>query len=194
MWFSDLRIILASQSPRRAQLLREMGVPFVIRPQAVPEDYPPHLPVDEVAPFLARKKARAAAGLLESERDVLLTADSTVILDDTILDKPAGREEAMHTLRRLSDRTHRVVTGVCLKSFRRERLFAAVSKVTFAALQEAEIEYYVDHFQPYDKAGAYAIQEWIGLCKVSAIEGTYSNIVGLPVESVYRELQRLVEP
>ncbi len=194
MWFSDLRIILASQSPRRAQLLREMGVPFIVRPQAVPEDYPPHLAADEVAPFLAHKKARAAAGLLETKRDVLLTADSTVILDETILDKPAGREEAMWTLRRLSGRTHRVVTGVCLRSTSREQLFSAESKVTFEVLQEAEIEYYVDHFQPYDKAGAYAIQEWIGLCKVSAIEGTYSNIVGLPVEPVYRELQRFAEP
>lgn len=194
MWFSEIRIILASRSPRRAQLLREMGIPFIVRSQTVPEDYPAHLAAEEVASYLAQKKARAAAGLLEKESDVLLTADSTVILGTDILDKPADRAQAIVTLRRLSGKTHRVVTGVCLLSRRRERCFAGVSKVTFEPLQEAEIEYYVDHFQPYDKAGAYAIQEWIGMCKVSAIEGTYTNIVGLPVEQVYRELQRLVEP
>ena len=194
MWFSEIRIILASRSPRRVQLLRETGIPFIVRSPEVPEDYPAHLAADEVAPYLAQKKARAAAGLLEKENDVLLTADSTVILGEAILDKPADRDQAMATLRRLSGKTHRVVTGVCLLSHRRERCFAGVSKVAFEALQEAEIEYYVDHFQPYDKAGSYAIQEWIGLCKVSAIEGTYTNIVGLPMEQVYRELQRLVEP
>jgi len=193
MWFSKLRIILASQSPRRAQLLREMGLPFVVRSQDVPEDYPPQLAADEVAPFLARKKATAAAGLLETDRDILLTADSTVILDEDILDKPADRKEAMQTLRRLSGRTHRVVTGVCLRSAVAERSFSCTSLVRLEPLEEEEIAYYVERFQPYDKAGAYAIQEWIGICKISSIEGLYTNIVGLPAERVYRELQQFVE-
>jgi septum formation protein len=183
-------LILASQSPRRAQLLREAGIDFIIRAREVNEDFPTDLAADEVAPYLARRKAEASLDLLGVAGDVLLTADSTVILGETIYNKPADRTDAQRILRALSGRTHRVVTGCCLLSLEKEEVFSGISHVTFTELSDAEIDYYIDHYQPYDKAGAYAIQEWIGLCKVSRIEGTYANIVGLPVDLVYERLQR----
>lgn len=189
MWFSDKRLILGSKSPRRAHLLREAGFSFVIRPKDVEESYPDTLPPEEVATFLAQKKARAMLEFLETEGDILLTADSIVLLGDEIFGKPTDREDAARILRRLSGKRHRVITGVCLRSQEKELLFAGESVVYFEPLSEEEITYYIDHFQPYDKAGAYAIQEWIGLCKISKIEGTYANIMGLPVDLVYERLK-----
>ena len=130
-----------------------------------------------------------AAEFLEAEDDILLTADSVVILDGIIYGKPTDREDAIRILKNLSGRIHEVITGVCLLSKAKKRVFHAVSKVHFEELSEAEIEFYIDRYQPFDKAGAYAIQEWIGLCKISKIEGTYSNIMGLPMDAVYRELE-----
>ncbi len=189
MWFSNKHLILGSKSPRRAHLLREAGFSFVIRTKDVEESYPDSLPPEEVATFLAQKKALAMLEFLESEGDILLTADSIVLLDDEIFGKPTDREDAARILRRLSGNRHRVITGVCLRSSKKELLFAGESVVYFEALSEEEITYYIDHFQPYDKAGAYAIQEWIGLCKISKIEGTYANIMGLPVDMVYDRLK-----
>lgn len=189
MWFSNKRLILGSKSPRRAHLLREAGFSFVIRPKDVEESYPETIPPEEVATFLAQKKARAMLEFLETEGDILLTADSVVLLGDEIFGKPTDREDAARILRRLSGNRHRVITGVCLRSQEKELLFAGESVVYFEPLSEEEITYYIDHFQPYDKAGAYAIQEWIGLCKISKIEGTYANIMGLPVDMVYERLQ-----
>ena len=180
-------LILASKSPRRQQLLRQAGIPFRLEVLDVPEDFPEAMPVGDVAAFLARKKARAAASLIR-DREIVLAADSIVVLDDRIFGKPRDYEDAVHTLQQLSGNIHQVITGVCLLSTDKESTFSGISKVQFDTLNREEIDFYVREYQPYDKAGAYAIQEWIGLCKIKSIEGTYSNIMGLPMELVYREL------
>lgn len=184
----DKTILLASQSPRRSQLLREAGFQFIVRPTDAPEDFPIDMPVMEVAPFLAEKKAKAALAFFEEEM-VILAADSVVILNDTIFNKPKDREEAVHMLQQLSGQTHTVVTGVCLQTMEKSVVFSGISRVTFEPLSDTEIDYYLDTYRPYDKAGAYGIQEWIGLCKISRIEGTYSNVMGLPMDLVYQYLQ-----
>ncbi len=186
--FNHRPLVLASKSPRRSQLLSEAGFEFSVRTFEVEEDFPPEMPVDEVAVFLARKKAQAALDSLD-EREVLLAADSVVILDGVIFGKPADYADAVRTLRSLSGRTHRVITGVCLLSRDKEKSFASVSEVTFAELSDAEIDFYLGRFEPYDKAGSYGVQDWIGLCKVVRIEGTYANVMGLPVDQVYAALQ-----
>lgn len=186
--FPHLDIILASKSPRRSQLLEQAGIPFRVQTMDVEESYPDELPSLEVAPFLARKKANASLELLQKSNQVLLTADSVVILNDTIYGKPTDREEAIRIVGELSGHCHTVVTGVCLKSLSKELVFSGISHVYFKELTRAEIEFYVDTYHPYDKAGAYAIQEWIGLCKISRIDGTYHNIMGLPVDLVYDAL------
>jgi septum formation protein len=187
------KIILASKSPRRRQLLEQAGFHFEVKTQDTPEDYPDTLPAEQVAPYLAEKKAAAAAGLI-GEGEVLLTADSVVILNGKIYEKPQDRADAQRILRELSGQKHRVVTGVCLMNEVGKRVFSGVSDVQFDVLTDEEINHYIDTYQPYDKAGSYAIQEWIGLCKISKIEGTYANVMGLPVDLVYRELQVLLDP
>jgi septum formation protein len=184
------KIILASKSPRRKTLLEQAGFTIEIKTKEVEEDYPDDLPAAQVAPFLAEKKATACADFLETENDILLTADSVVILNEVIYGKPTDYEDAFKILRNLSGNMHEVITGVCLLSKQKKRIFSGLSKVYFQPLTDEEIHYYISTCQPYDKAGAYAIQEWIGLCKISKIEGTYSNIMGLPMEDVYRELLR----
>ncbi|HNE30385.1 MAG TPA: Maf family nucleotide pyrophosphatase [Saprospiraceae bacterium] len=178
---------MASQSPRRRQLLAEAGFQFSIRTYDVEETYPDDMPAEEVAVYLARKKAGAGAADLR-EGEVLLTADSVVILDGEIFGKPRDYDDAFRMLRRLSGQTHTVITGVCLMNREKQKSFAGVSKVTFAALNDAEIEFYLKEYQPYDKAGSYGVQDWIGLCKVVRIEGTYANVMGLPVDLVYEAL------
>ncbi|MCB0638267.1 MAG: septum formation protein Maf [Lewinella sp.] len=189
--FPEFRIVLASQSPRRRLLLEQAGLPFVVRAQDIPEDFPAEMPVEEVAEYLARKKAAAAMHHLERKEDVILTADSVVILDGEFYGKPADAEESAAMLRRLSGREHTVITGVCLRTATTERAFSDIAKVKFAELTDEEITYYVARYQPFDKAGSYAIQEWIGLCKIERIQGTYANIMGLPVQRVYAELLEL---
>lgn len=181
-------LVLASQSPRRRQLLTEAGFRFTIRTYDVPEDFPADMPVEEVPVYLAQKKARAGFADLTGD-EVLLTADSVVILDGMIFNKPANHREAVQMLSALSDRTHTVITGVCLMSREKEKTFAGVSKVTFAPLSDREIDFYIREYQPFDKAGSYGVQDWIGLCKVVKIEGTYANVMGLPVDLVYTALQ-----
>lgn len=187
----ELPIILVSKSPRRRQLLEQAGFQFTIKPQDVPEDYPDDMPVEDVAPFLAQKKVRASMHALEG-KGVLLGADSVVILDGVIYEKPKDQADAQRILRQLSGREHTVITGVCLANAEQERTFSGVSRVHFDKLSDEEIDFYIDKYQPYDKAGAYAIQEWIGLCKINKIEGTYANIMGLPVDLVYQELQHFL--
>ena len=182
------QLILASKSPRRKELLERSNIPFTIRTLEVEEIYPESLPKSEVAEYLAILKAEAARPNL-GEQEIVLGADSIVILKDTIYGKPKNAEDAHHILRQLSGQVHEVITGVCLLSKDKKVSFSAVSKVWMEELTEEEISYYVETFKPFDKAGAYAIQEWIGLCKISKIEGTYSNIMGLPTEMVYRELR-----
>ena len=185
------KIILASQSPRRRQLLEQAGFTFEIKTKPIDESFPDDMPVDEVAAYLARRKAYAAREFLTGD-EVLLTADSVVILGDTIYNKPEDAEDARRILRALSGQVHRVITGVCLLSKDKERVFSGESRVHFAELADEEIDYYIHTCQPFDKAGAYAIQEWIGLCKIDRIEGTYANIMGLPVDLVYREMGAFV--
>ncbi len=182
------KIILASKSPRRKHLLEQAGFNIEIKTKEVEENYPAGLPVAEVAPYLAEKKAMACMDFLTTENDLLLAADSVVILNDKIYGKPADYKDAFQILRELSGNVHEVITGVCLLSKKRKKIFSGLSRVHFQPITDAEISYYLKTCQPYDKAGAYAIQEWIGLCKISKIEGTYSNIMGLPMEEVYREL------
>lgn len=188
MEFTGKKIILASKSPRRSQLLAHAGIPFEVKVEEVEETYPPDMPVDEVAPFLAHKKANAALKFLEPN-SIILASDSVVILDEVIYGKPEGYEGAFQMLRTLSGRVHRVITGVCLLSEDKVRVFSETAYVHFDPLSDEEIDYYIRHYEPYDKAGAYAIQEWVGLCKISRIEGTYSNIMGLPMNAVCRELE-----
>ncbi|MEL6655026.1 MAG: Maf family nucleotide pyrophosphatase [Bacteroidota bacterium] len=188
----DYELILASKSPRRSQLLGEAGLPFRVQTQDVEEDYPAEMPVAEVPVFLAQKKARAARIHLQQEKEIILAADSVVILDDTIYGKPVDEADARRILRELSGREHRVITGVCLINQQREIAFGDTTKVKFAELSDQDIEYYIHNYQPFDKAGSYAIQEWIGLCKVEKIEGTYANVMGLPVERVWKALEEML--
>lgn len=184
----NLDLILASKSPRRSQLLTMAGIPFRVETMNVEEIYPEDTPVMEVAAYLAQLKAHGSASLLTAPNQVLLTADSVVILDGKIYGKPQSRAEAIEVIGKLSGNMHTVVTGVCLKSLGKEDVFQGVSHVYFKEISKTEIEYYVDQYEPYDKAGAYAIQEWIGLCKIERIDGTYPNIMGLPTELVYERL------
>lgn len=183
-----LKLILSSKSPRRSYLLEQAGIPFTVRAADVEEVYPPETPVLEVAPYLAELKAEGAAHLLENDDEVLLTADSVVIIDGKIYGKPADRAEAVATLRKLSGSHHTVVTGCCLKSKTKKEVFSGISEVYFSEISDAEIEWYIDHCQPFDKAGSYGIQEWVGLAKINRIDGTYPNVMGLPVDLVYERL------
>lgn len=187
MDFLNKKLILASKSPRRSQLLREAGFTFEIRTREVEEIYPPDLPKRDVAAYLAELKAIAVKDLLEDD-EIILTADTIVLQNDTIFGKPKDRPDAVNILKKLSGTMHEVITGVCLLSKTKTSTFSVVSKVFFESMTEEEISYYIDKYQPYDKAGAYAVQEWIGHCKISRIEGTYSNVMGLPMEAVYRKL------
>lgn len=180
-------IILASKSPRRSQLLKEAGIPFTVKAKDVDESFPADLPSEQVAEFIAKKKASASLDLI-GPNDILLTADSIVVLDDEIYEKPKDYADAVRILTKLSGSVHQVITGVCMLSQNKEVVFSSISNVHIETLSSQEIEYYVKNFEPYDKAGSYAIQEWIGLCKISKIEGTYTNIMGLPVDRVYQEL------
>lgn len=188
MLFADFNILLASKSPRRKQLLDAAGIAHRVIATEVEESWPADLAVDDVAHFLAQKKAFAHQSWLIHERDLLIAADSTVIVKGEVLNKPANALEASTMLRKLSGNRHEVITGVCMLSIEQTRSFSVRSAVFFDELSDAEISYYVEQYQPFDKAGSYAIQEWIGLCKINRIEGDYYNVMGLPVHAIYREL------
>jgi septum formation protein len=188
----DYPIILASQSPRRSQLLSQAGFQFEVSPLDIEETYPDTLPKIDVAPYLAEKKAIAALEQFKHSPAIILTADSIVLLNDVIYGKPKDAEDARYILSQLSGQVHTVITGVCLAQAHKRKVFSGISKVHFESLTAEEIDFYVTNYKPFDKAGAYAIQEWIGLCKVKKIEGTYANIMGLPMELVYRELLEFV--
>lgn len=184
------RLVLASKSPRRKELLERIHLPFTIRTFDVEEVYPDTLPTEDVAEYLACLKARAARPTLADD-EIVLGADSVVILEDKVYGKPTDAADAKRILHELSGNVHKVITGVCLLSKSTTISFSATSKVWMNPLSEAEIDFYVQTFQPYDKAGAYAIQEWIGLAKIQKIEGTYANIMGLPVNEVYEALRKM---
>jgi septum formation protein len=182
------RIYLASKSPRRRHLLEACNLEFELIDAEVDEsDYPDSLASADIAEYLACRKAECG---LETVRDgIVIAADSLVLCDGQILGKPMDREDAFRMLRLLSDNKHQVVTGVCIHDQQKRIAFSDFSDVTFAPISETEMQYYVDAFKPFDKAGAYAVQEWIGHCKIIRIEGSYTNIMGLPTERLYRALQ-----
>lgn len=188
----DYRLILASNSPRRRQLLADCGLAFECAPKfECDECYPSDLPAREVAEYLSRLKSRCCPSIL-GERDILLTADTVVIVGDKILGKPTDAEHAKRMLRTLSGRSHTVVTGVALRSTARIRSFSVASEVRFRDLSEEEIGYYVREYDPIDKAGAYGIQEWMGYVAIEGIEGSFYNVMGLPVQRLYVELRDFV--
>jgi septum formation protein len=182
------KLILGSKSPRRSQLLTEAGLTFEIRIQDVDESFDEYAPVLEVAENLAIRKANALKETLNNE-EILLTADSVVILDNIIYNKPENYDDGVRILSALSDRTHTVATGVCLMTKDSQNSFTVLTYITFEKLSMNEIEYYLNTHRPYDKAGAYGIQDWIGWCKVKKIEGSYSNVMGLPVREVYEKIK-----
>ncbi|WP_185283687.1 Maf family nucleotide pyrophosphatase [Hymenobacter sp. NBH84] len=185
-------LLLASNSPRRRQLLTELGLPYEIRLKEVDEEFPPHLQRAAVAEFLAARKAAAYREEL-AENEVILTADTIVCLDEDVLNKPADAAEAVQMLTRLQGRTHDVFTGVCLLTGDgRQVVFSDQTRVTFRPLSLAEIEFYVKRYQPLDKAGAYGAQDWIGMVGVTRLEGSYFNVMGLPVHRVWAELEQLL--
>ena len=183
------KVILASNSPRRKELLAGLGVEYEVRTLPdVDESYPETLQGADIPLYIAREKADAYKALLQPD-ELMITADTVVWLDGRVLGKPADREEALQMLRSLSGHTHEVFTGVCITTTRWQRCFAAQTEVHFSTLSEDEISYYVDNYRPYDKAGAYGVQEWIGFVGVEYISGSYFNIMGLPVQRLYQELK-----
>lgn len=182
------KIILASQSPRRKQLLEWAEVPFDIVVKETDERFPPGLHPEEVAVYIAKNKALAVQQMRSSE-DIILAADTIVVLGEAIIGKPVHREEAVSILLALSGETHRVITGVVIRKGEKEIAFADVTEVEFHDLTVEQIEFYVDKYKPYDKAGAYAIQEWIGVVGIKSVKGDFYNVMGLPVSRVVRHLK-----
>ncbi|HMN06822.1 MAG TPA: Maf family nucleotide pyrophosphatase [Flavobacteriales bacterium] len=185
-----LRVVLASSSPRRRHLLHGLDLPVEITKVDVEEDFPDDLPNHEVAEYLARKKAAAWVGELADDQ-VLITADTTVIVGDMLLNKPEGAADARRMLGLLSGREHHVVTAVCIRTNKGLHSFSDTATVHFRELNEAEIAYYVERYSPLDKAGAYGVQDWIGYTAVQRIEGSFYTVMGLPMHRVYEELRAL---
>ena len=185
------KVVLASNSPRRKELLSGLGVDYVVKTMLdVDESYPDGLSGEEIAKHIARGKAEAYRSLIQAD-ELVITADTIVWLDGTVMGKPKDEEEAKDMLMRLSGKTHQVITGVCLTTASMQKTFATVTDVTFATLSEEEIAYYVEHCRPMDKAGSYGIQEWIGFVGVEGISGSYFNVMGLPIQRLYTELKKL---
>lgn len=186
---SSTKILLASGSPRRRELLAMIAPGFAVAPvRDVDESYPSDIPAEKVAEYLSKVKADAYIDLLADD-EIIITADTVVIIDGRILGKPAGRDDAVAMLRSLSGRRHKVVTGVTVTARDRSISFDETTVVEFAPLSDDEIDAYVDTFRPYDKAGAYGIQEWIGAVGIKGIEGCYYNVMGLPVHTLYHRLK-----
>lgn len=185
-------LILASSSPRRQYLMKEAGFQFRIEKPEVEETWPDDLPLHQVARYLAEKKAEFFRPFMKEE--IIVAADTVVIINDNIVNKPGDRAEAIEMLSRLSGQTHLVMTGVCIISREREESFDDTTRVTFQQLTREEIEHYVDNYKPYDKAGAYGAQDWIGMVAIRGIEGSYFNVMGLPVHLVYQHLKAWGKP
>lgn len=184
----DYHLILASQSPRRQYLLKELGLDFEILASNVKEEFTPGLLPEQAAVYLADLKADSFDTARLPQRSLIIAADTIVSIDNEILGKPKNYEEAVCMLRKLSGKKHEVVTAVCLKSKKKRINFHVTSRVYFKELSMEEIDYYIDNFQPFDKAGGYGCQEWIGYIGISKIEGSYFNIMGLPVKELYEQL------
>jgi septum formation protein len=184
---NNYRLILASRSPRRKQLMDELGLKFEVIVRDYEEQYPDDLKGEEIALFLANGKAELFRSEL-NDNEIVITADTIVWCRQKVLGKPAGKMDALKMIRELSGTTHEVITGVVLLSKKGDRAFSETTRVTFDKLTDNEIEYYIEKCRPFDKAGAYGIQEWIGIAGCSRVEGSYFNVVGLPVHRLYREL------
>ncbi len=184
------QVILASNSPRRKELLGGLGISFKVRTiQDIDESYPDTLRGEEIPIYISGKKAEAYRQTMADD-ELIITADTIVYDNNKVLGKPRNREEAIHMLRELSGHAHEVITGVSIVTKEKTVQFASTSKVFFTALTDEEIAYYVDAYQPFDKAGAYGIQEWIGFVGVTRIEGSYFNVMGLPIQRLYTELKK----
>ncbi|MXN90485.1 septum formation protein Maf [Flavobacterium sp. Sd200] len=188
----NYRLVLASGSPRRQQFLRDLDVDFEIRVKDVEEIYPDYLQGTEITDFLALLKAKALDNTL-SENEIAITSDTIVWHQNKALGKPKDYDDAFGILRSLSGKTHEVITSVCIKSINKTDVFNETTRVTFNNLSDGEIKYYLDNYKPFDKAGAYGIQEWIGLVAIAKIEGSYANVVGMPVDKVYQYLCKFTE-
>ena len=188
---TDYQLILASASPRRKELLAGLNIPFEVRLiDGIDETYPSELPINEVPLYISQKKAAAYKANI-SPHTIVLTADTVVVCNEQILGKPIDEADARRMLQMLSGKTHRVITGVTLLVEGNSKSFSVATDVTFKPLSAAEIDYYIRTFKPFDKAGAYGIQEWIGYIGVTAINGSYFNVMGLPVQRIYEELHTL---
>ncbi len=186
------QIVLASKSPRRRELLQSLGLQFTT--QVLPdidESYPESLPTADIPLYIAKEKADAYMDQLNNDT-LLITADTLVIVDNQVLGKPADAEDAARMLHLISGRTHHVITGVCMTTLHHQERFSVTTEVTFKALTDSEISYYVSHYQPFDKAGAYGIQEWIGYVGVTGLKGSYYNVMGLPVQKIWEHLKAFV--
>ena len=185
----DYHIVLASQSPRREELLRGLNLPFEVEVIDVDESYPRELVGVDIPMYLSEKKANAYQKKMD-DNTMLITADTIVWLEGRVFNKPKDKEDATDMLKTLSGKTHQVITGVCISTKSKRRTFHVISEVRFARLTSQEIEFYLDNYKPYDKAGAYGVQEWIGYIGVEYIEGSYFNVMGLPIQRLYTELKR----
>lgn len=191
MHFENLKkyeIILASKSPRRQQLLRDLGLEFSVQSLDIPEKFPEGMGMTDVPVYLAELKAAAFLPLLQ-ENQLVITADTIVWLNGRVLNKPANFEEGFHMLKALSGAKHEVITGVCLQTSVKKVSFYSVTDVWFKELSDAEIRFYLENYKPFDKAGAYGIQEWIGYIAITRIEGSFFNVMGLPIQQVYEHLR-----
>lgn len=184
------QIVLGSNSPRRKELLSGIDVNYHLRaPQDVDETYSEDLPYDEIPEYLAKKKALAGLKSL-TDGELLITADTIVVLEGDVLEKPQNKKEVCNMLRRLSNKTHQVITGVCLTSKEKQVCFSDITRVTFEELTDEEINYYSNNYNPTDKAGSYGVQEWIGYIGVKHLEGSYFNVMGLPINRLYQAITR----
>ncbi|HKX87530.1 MAG TPA: Maf-like protein [Flavobacterium sp.] len=187
--FKDTKIVLASGSPRRQQFLKDLDLDFEIRLKEIEEVFPPHLQSFNITNYLAQLKADAFTDLADDE--LLITSDTLVWLENEALGKPIDENDAIKMLQKLAGKTHEVVTSVCFKTKNKSETIYDITKVTFTELNLESIKYYIQNYQPLDKAGSYGIQDWIGLVGISKIEGSYTNVVGLPTEKVYQYLLKL---
>ena len=186
----DYKIILASGSPRRQQFFKDLDLDFEIRLKEIAEVYPPNLREEDITDYLAVLKSDAFEGELK-DREILITSDTLVWHENKALGKPKDDQDAFAMLKSLSNKTHKVITSVCFKTKDKVEVISDTTHVTFNDLSDAQIQYYLDKYQPYDKAGSYGIQEWIGFVGVSKIDGSYANVMGLPVDKVYDYLSKL---
>ena len=188
-WFPKYNYILASKSPRRQQLLKSLGIDFQVQQKEVDENYPENLSINEIPIYLARLKATPFLNELKND-ELLITADTIVCFGEKVLGKPTDFEHARQMLNLLSGNEHQVISGVCLTSIHKQSTFYSISNVRFKSLTKNEIDFYITHFKPFDKAGSYGIQEWIGTIGITHIEGSFYNVMGLPIQKLYEEIQK----